>query len=185
VQRLPSEPNGCHVLSAFRNGLLLLRSVEPGGICSQQPHRQGVILIRVAGVAPKRWNELRRENRLPGNRHQRESGGTGFSRGWKIALWARLYEGNRAAEIFRGYIQEQCYGQLFAKCYAPLQIDGTMGVAAGITEMLVQSHEGIIDLLPALPDDWEKGRFDGYSPTLNEGRCILQAPSLVLQQTDA
>jgi alpha-L-fucosidase 2 len=93
--------------------------------------------------------------------NQRGDGTTGFSRAWKMALWARLYDGNRANKIFKGYIQEQCYPQLFAKCGKPLQIDGTMGVAAGITEMLVQSHEGIIDLLPALPDEWVNGRFDG------------------------
>jgi alpha-L-fucosidase 2 len=92
---------------------------------------------------------------------QRGDGGTGFSRGWKMALWARLYDGNRAEKIFRGYIKEQCYPQLFAKCFTPLQIDGTQGVAAGITEMLLQSHEDIIDLLPALPDVWNEGRFDG------------------------
>jgi len=92
---------------------------------------------------------------------QRGDGGTGFSRGWKMALWARLYDGNRAHKIFRGYIKEQAYPQLFAKCYTPLQIDGTMGVTAGITEMLVQSHEGVIDLLPALPDEWDNGKFSG------------------------
>lgn len=92
---------------------------------------------------------------------QRGDGGTGFSRGWKMALWARLYDGNRALKVFKGYIKEQCYPQLFAKCFTPLQIDGTMGVAAGITEMLIQSHEGVIDLLPALPEDWSEGVFEG------------------------
>ena len=92
---------------------------------------------------------------------QRGDGGTGFSRGWKMALWARLYDGNRAAQIFKGYIAEQCYPQLFAKCFTPLQIDGTQGVAAGITEMLIQSHQGVIDLLPALPDEWSEGEFNG------------------------
>ena len=92
---------------------------------------------------------------------QRGDGGTGFSRGWKMALWARLYDGNRANKIFKGYIKEQAYPQLFAKCYTPMQIDGTMGVTAGITEMLVQSHEGVIDLLPALPDEWDNGKFMG------------------------
>jgi alpha-L-fucosidase 2 len=58
-------------------------------------------------------------------------------------------------------MDEQCYPQLFAKCGKPLQVDGTLGVAAGITEMLVQSHEGVIDLLPALPDEWSEGRLDG------------------------
>jgi alpha-L-fucosidase 2 len=92
---------------------------------------------------------------------QRGDGGTGFSRAWKMALWARLYDGNRAARIFEGYIHEQSYPQLFAKCFTPLQIDGTQGVAAGITEMLIQSHEGVIHLLPALPEEWNTGTFRG------------------------
>ena len=93
--------------------------------------------------------------------NQRGDGTTGFSRAWKMSLWARLYDGNRANKIFKGYIEEQCFPQLFAKCGKPLQVDGTLGVAAGITEMLVQSHEGAINLLPALPDEWNEGRFAG------------------------
>jgi alpha-L-fucosidase 2 len=92
---------------------------------------------------------------------QRGDEGTGFSRAWKMSLWARLYDGNRAYKIFRGYIKDQCYPQLFAKCYTPLQVDGSFGVTAGITEMLIQSHEGVIDLLPALPDEWSEGSFNG------------------------
>ena len=92
---------------------------------------------------------------------QRGDGGTGFSRGWKMALWARLYNGERAYEIFKGYIKEQAYPQLFAKCYTPLQVDGSFGVTAGITEMIMQSHEGVIDLLPALPKEWSTGHFEG------------------------
>ncbi|MFA6482343.1 MAG: glycoside hydrolase family 95 protein [Bacteroidales bacterium] len=92
---------------------------------------------------------------------QRGDGGTGFSRGWKMALYARLYDGDRANRIFKGYIKEQAYPQLFAKCYTPLQVDGSLGVTAGITEMLMQSHEGMIDLLPALPTEWGAGRFKG------------------------
>jgi alpha-L-fucosidase 2 len=93
--------------------------------------------------------------------NQRGDGGTGFSMGWKMALWARLYDGNRSYKVFQNYLQKQCYPQLFAKCGTPLQIDGTMGVAAGVTEMLIQSHEDVIDLLPALPDAWHEGSFQG------------------------
>jgi alpha-L-fucosidase 2 len=93
--------------------------------------------------------------------NQRGDGTTGFSRAWKMCLWARMYDGQRAYKIFKGYIKEQAYPQLFAKCGTPLQVDGTFGVTAGITEMLVQSHEGVIDLLPALPETWSAGQFDG------------------------
>ena len=92
---------------------------------------------------------------------QRGDGGTGFSRAWKMALWARLSDGDRANAIYKGYLQEQCYLSLFAKCYTPLQVDGTLGVTAAISEMLVQSHEDGIELLPALPKVWDAGRFKG------------------------
>ncbi|MFB9054657.1 glycoside hydrolase N-terminal domain-containing protein [Formosa undariae] len=92
---------------------------------------------------------------------QRGDGGTGFSRGWKMALWARLKDGDRANDIFKGYIKEQCYMSLFAKCYKPLQVDGSFGVTAGITEMLIQSNEGYVELLPALPSEWADGTFNG------------------------
>jgi alpha-L-fucosidase 2 len=92
---------------------------------------------------------------------QRGDEGPGFSRAWKMSLRARLYDGNRANSIFKGYLKDQVYPQLFAKCYTPLQVDGSFGVTAGITEMLIQSHEGVIDLLPALPDEWDSGSFNG------------------------
>ncbi|MHA7941560.1 glycoside hydrolase family 95 protein [Formosa sp. 3Alg 14/1] len=92
---------------------------------------------------------------------QRGDGGTGFSRGWKMALWARLKDGDRANDIFKGYIKEQCYISLFAKCFKPLQVDGSFGVTAGITEMLIQSNEGYVELLPALPSEWADGTFNG------------------------
>jgi alpha-L-fucosidase 2 len=92
---------------------------------------------------------------------QRGDGGTGFSRAWKMALWARLSDGDRANSIYKSYLQEQCYLSLFAKCYTPLQVDGSLGVTAAISEMLVQSHEDGIELLPALPKEWDAGRFKG------------------------
>jgi alpha-L-fucosidase 2 len=92
---------------------------------------------------------------------QRGDGETGFSRGWKMALWARLNDGDRSNSIFKGYLNDQCYSSLFAKCFTSLQVDGSFGVTAGITEMLIQSHEGFIELLPALPSEWPTGKFYG------------------------
>lgn len=92
---------------------------------------------------------------------QRGDGGTGFSRAWKMALYARLYDGERANSIYKGYLKDQCYMSLFAKCYKPLQVDGSLGLTAAVSEMLLQSHEGIIHLLPALPKEWNRGSFQG------------------------
>jgi len=92
---------------------------------------------------------------------QRGDGGTGFSRAWKMALWARLYNGERGLKIFKGYLKDQACPQLLAKCFSTPQVDGTFGVAAAIIEMIMQSHEGVIDLLPALPAEWNNGSFEG------------------------
>lgn len=92
---------------------------------------------------------------------QRGDEASGWSRAWKMCLWARLYDGNRLEKIFKGYLKDQAYPQLFAKCYTPMQVDGSFGVAAGVVEALVQSHEGRIHLLPALPSAWASGRLAG------------------------
>lgn len=91
----------------------------------------------------------------------RGDGASGWSRAWKVNLWARLGDGDRANKIFKGYLKEQCYPSLFAICANQFQVDGSLGMTAGITEMLIQSHEGYIELLPALPSEWADGQFTG------------------------
>lgn len=85
----------------------------------------------------------------------------GWSRAWKINLWARLLDGNRAYSVLRGMIAESVYDNLF-DTHPPFQIDGNLGYTAGVAELLLQSRiDGEIVLLPALPDAWSKGCVTG------------------------
>lgn len=93
---------------------------------------------------------------------KRGDGATGWSRAWKMCTWARLYDGNRANKIFKGYLDEQCFSSLFAQCGKAFQVDASFGISAAVSEMLIQSHETYIQLLPALPDEWSSsGSFNG------------------------
>lgn len=89
---------------------------------------------------------------------------TDTSTGWGLAdrlnLWARTGDGNHSYKLVNALLATATYDNLF-DTHAPFQIDGNFGATAGITEMLLQSNAGKVELLAALPDDWDKGSYEG------------------------
>jgi hypothetical protein len=96
---------------------------------------------------------------------------TGWAMAHRINCWARLADGDRAHKIYQLFIQEKTVPNLWT-LHPPFQIDGNFGAMAGVAEMLLQSHEGVISVLPALPEAWNTGSFDGL---VARGNFVLSA----------
>lgn len=110
-------------------------------------------------ITPERTPALARAAAVTLDR--RGTGGCGWSYAWKMGLRARLYHADAALDQFRALLGKSSLPNLFSLCGRALQVDGNLGATAAIAEMLLQSHQDALHLLPALPREWGEGSVTG------------------------